>query len=224
MSIRDWPTEERPREKLLRLGPGSLSDSELLAIFLRTGIKGKSALDLARGLLVEFGSLRGLFDAQVEDFQKIKGLGPAKFVQFQAALEVARRYLSQHLERSEVLSSPQITRDYLISRLRGLSREVFVCLLLDSQNRLIECHELFWGTIDSAAVYPREVVALVLKYQAAGVIFAHNHPSGVAEPSQADRLITDRLKKALDLVDVRVLDHFIIGEGELVSFAERGWL
>ena len=222
--ISDWPADERPREKLLARGSQALSDAELLAIFLRTGVAGKSAVDLARDLLERFGSLRGLLKASQEEFCEARGLGEAKYVQLQAVLEIARRHLGETLAAGDVLSSPQATRQYLVARLRELDHEVFAALLLDSQHRVISWAELARGTIDGASVYPREVVKLALRHNAAALIFAHNHPSGVAEPSAADRLLTERLKAALALVDIRVLDHFVVGEGSPVSFAERGWL
>ncbi|MGB1091743.1 MAG: RadC family protein [Oceanobacter sp.] len=224
MAITDWPAEERPREKLLAQGPDALSDAELLAIFLRTGIKGKSAVDMARELLNDFGGLRPLLTADQQTFCQPMGLGSAKYAQLQAVLEMARRHLAEQLQRGDALTSPDLTRQYLVSRIRDLPHEVFVCLFLDNQNRVMKYKELFRGTIDGAAVYPREVVKQALAENAAAVIFAHNHPSGVAEPSQADRHITRRLTDALSLVDIRVLDHLVIGNGELVSFAERGWI
>ena len=222
--IRDWPADERPREKLLARGSQALSDAELLAIFLRTGVAGKSAVDLARDLLLRFGSLRGLLKAGQAEFCEAKGLGVAKYVQLQAVLEIARRHLGETLAAGDALSSPQATRQYLVARLRGLDHEVFAALFLDNQHRVIAWAELARGTIDGASVYPREVVKTALRYNAAALIFAHNHPSGVAEPSASDRLLTERLKAALALVEIRVLDHFIVGEGSPVSFAERGWL
>ncbi len=224
MAICDWPAGERPREKLLQQGAAALSDAELLAIFLRTGVKGKSAVDLARELLQDFGSLRQLLMADQQRFCLPSGLGSAKFAQLQAVLEMARRHLAQELERSDALTSPELTRRYLLAQLRDLDYEVFACLLLDNQHRVIRYEELFRGTIDGAAVYPREVVKLALAQGAAAVILAHNHPSGIAEPSQSDRAITERLVQALGLVDVRVLDHLVLGDGYAVSFAERGWL
>ena len=222
MAITDWPAEERPREKLLLSGPESLSDAELLAIFLRTGLPGKSAVDLARELLSDFGGLRPLLTASQSEFCKPLGLGTAKFAQLQAVLEMARRHLAQELKRGDALTSPEHTRRYLQAQLRDRDHEVFVVLLLDNQNRVVHYHELFRGTIDAASVYPREVVKLALNKGAAAVILAHNHPSGVAEPSSADRLITEKLVQALGLVDIRVLDHLIVGDGVTVSFAERG--
>ncbi len=224
MAISDWPMQERPREKLLEHGAKALSDAELLAIFLRTGVKGKSAVDLARELLVDFGSLRLLLTADQTRFCEPLGLGAAKYAQLQAVLEMARRHLAEQLEKGNALTSPDLTRNYLSAQLRDLDYEVFACLFLDNQNRVIRYEELFRGTIDGASVYPREVLKKVLSHSAAAVIFAHNHPSGVAEPSRSDRHITERLQQALSLVDVRVLDHLIVGDGDVVSFAERGWL
>lgn len=224
MSIAQWPEAERPREKLLHRGPAALSDAELLAIFLRTGCAGKSAVDLARELLTEFGGLRPLLEASQEEFCRGLGLGSAKFTQLQAVLEMGRRHLSASLETGDSLTSPDLVRRYLVAQLRHLNHEVFAVLFLDNQHRLRAFEELFQGTIDGASVYPREVVKRALTHNAAAVILAHNHPSGVAEPSQADRRITTRLREALDLVAVRVLDHMVVGDGEVVSFAERGWL
>ncbi|WP_347332575.1 RadC family protein [Marinimicrobium locisalis] len=224
MSIAQWPEAERPREKLLHRGPAALSDAELLAIFLRTGCAGKSAVDLARELLTEFGGLRPLLEASQEEFCRGLGLGNAKFTQLQAVLEMGRRHLSASLETGESLTSPDLVRRYLVAQLRHLNHEVFAVLFLDNQHRLRAFEELFQGTIDGASVYPREVVKRALTHNAAAVILAHNHPSGVAEPSQSDRRITTRLCEALDLVAVRVLDHMVVGDGEVVSFAERGWL
>lgn len=224
MGIKDWPAAERPREKLLARGAGALSDAELLAIFLRTGLPGLSAVDLARQLLGEFGGLRPLLAADQRTLCAARGLGEAKYAQLCAALEMARRYLWETLSRGDALNSPAATRQYLQSRLRDAPREVFACLYLDSQHRVQAFEELFHGTLDAASVWPREVVRRCLAHNAAAVIFAHNHPSGVAEPSQADRRLTERLVAALALVDIRVLDHFVVGDGECVSFAERGWL
>ena len=224
MAIRDWPAGERPREKLLEKGAASLSEAELLAIFLRVGVKGKSAVDLARQLLSHFGSLRGLLTASQEDFCAIPGLGPAKYAQLQATLEMGRRHLGESLERGKPLTDPAATRRYLLAKLRDMPHEVFSCLYLDNRHRVIAFEELFRGTIDGATVHPREVVRAALKHNAAALIFAHNHPSGVAEPSDADRRLTRRLSDALALVDIRVLDHFVVGDGEVSSFAERGWL
>lgn len=222
MAITDWPAAERPREKLLSKGAQALSDAELLAIFLRTGAPGVTAVDLARELLGDFGSLRGLLRASSSDFCRGRGLGLAKFTQLQAVLEMSRRHLQEALQRGDSLTSPQLTRQYLLSCLRDQQQEQFGCLFLDSQHRVITFETLFYGTIDAAAVYPREVVKRSLHHNAAALILAHNHPSGVAEPSHADQRITERLVSALALVDIRVLDHFVVGDGELVSFAERG--
>ncbi|MDH5391932.1 MAG: DNA repair protein RadC [Gammaproteobacteria bacterium] len=223
MSISNWPASERPREKLLQKGSAALSDAELLAIFLRTGVKGKSAVDLARELLSNFGSLRSLLCAEQADFCLHLGLGPAKFAQLQAVLEMAKRHLYEQLQRGDVLENPESTKHYLATQLRTYKHEVFAGLFLDNRHRVIKFEELFTGTIDGASVYPREVVKKAMSYNAAAVIFAHNHPSGVAEPSQADRNITQRLRDALLLVDVRVLDHIVVGD-DLISFAERGYL
>jgi DNA repair protein RadC len=224
MAINDWPSAERPREKLLARGPQALSDAELLAIFLRTGIRGKTAVDLARELLADFKGLRGLFAAERDRLYAAKGLGPAKYAQLQAVLEMARRHLGEALQRGLPLTDPAATRRYLISRLRDLPQEVFCCLYLDNRHRVIAFEELFNGTLDGASVHPREVLRKALAHNAAALIFAHNHPSGVAEPSDTDRRLTQRLKDALALVDIRVLDHFVVGDGEAVSFAERGLL
>lgn len=224
MGIKNWPEGERPREKLLSNGANSLSDAELLAIFLRTGVKGKSAVDLARELLTNFGGLRALLTANQDEFCQNIGLGPAKFSQLQAVLEMARRHLAEQMSRSNALTSPEITQQYLQATLRDLDYEVFACLLLDNQHRVLKYVELFRGTIDSAAVYPREVVKLALAQGAAAMILVHNHPSGIAEPSAADRAITERLRNALDLVDINILDHLIVGDGYCESFARRGWL
>ena len=224
MSIRDWPAAERPREKLLELGAAALADAELLAIFLRTGVAGVSAVDLARQLLLDFGSLRALLESSQTDFSRRLGLGPAKYAQLQAVLEMSRRHLAERLRRESALESPQAVRDYLKARLRHEPHEVFACLFLDSKHRVLAFEVLFHGSIDGASVYPRQVVKRALAHNAAALILTHNHPSGVAEPSQADRLLTKRLQEALALVDVRVLDHFIVGDGEPLSLAERGWL
>jgi len=223
-TIRDWPAAERPREKLLARGPAALSDAELLAIFLRTGVSGKTAVDLARELLQGFGSLRALLDADRLQFCAQHGLGSAKFAQLQAVLEMTRRHLQEQLQREDSLDNPETTRRFLASRLRHLPHEVFACLFLDNRHRVIVFEELFRGTIDGASVHPREVVRRALQHNAAAVILSHNHPSGVAEPSRADIQLTRRLMEALALIDVRVLDHIVVGEGDGVSFAERGLL
>jgi DNA repair protein RadC len=224
MTIKDWPADERPREKLLQHGASILSDAELLAIFLRTGVTGLSAVELARQLLADFGSLRSLLDANQTQFCQHHGLGPAKFSQLQAVLEISRRHMESTLSRGDVLTDAATTKHYLQQRLRAYPYEVFACLFLDNKHRMIAFDELFRGTIDSANVYPREVVKQALAHNASAVIFAHNHPSGIAEPSQADFAITARLKLALATVDIRVLDHIVVGDGEIVSFAEIGKL
>mgnify|MGYP001614401439 CR=1 FL=1 len=224
MSIRDWPAAERPREKLLEQGSASLSDAELLAIFLRTGVTGKSAVDLARHLLTQFGSLRVLLEADLAQFSRELGLGPAKFAQLQAVLEMGRRHLAERMRKKPALENPQAVRDYLKSMLRHEPHEVFGCLFLDSKHQVLTFEALFRGSIDNTSVHPREVVKRCLANNAAAVILCHNHPSGNSDPSQADQLLTKRLQKALDLIDVRVLDHFIVGEGEPLSMAECGWM
>lgn len=222
MPITDWPADERPREKLLQRGADALSDAELLAIFLRTGIPGKTAVDLARELLSQFGSLRALLECDLKTFSNCPGLGPAKYALLQAVLAMARRHMDETIRREGAMTNPNLTREFLTNRLRGIPHEVFACLFLDNQHRLIAFEELFRGTIDGASVYPREVVKRALTLNAAALIFAHNHPSGVTEPSSADKNITVRLQQALGLVDIRVLDHFIVGEGRPYSFAEHG--
>jgi DNA repair protein RadC len=224
VSIKDWPLTERPREKLLDQGPHALSEAELLAILLRTGTRGQSALDLARNLLIRFGSLRSLLTADKDQVCATPGLGPTRYVALQAALELARRHYQQLMASGSALSNPRATREFLRMRLRDLPHEVFCCVYLDNRNRVIGFQELFRGTIDGASVHPREVVKEALGRNAAAVILAHNHPSGIAEPSQADELITRRLKEALSLVDIRVLDHLVVGDGVCESFAERGLL
>lgn len=222
MAITDWPADERPREKLLKQGASSLSDAELLAIFLRTGVKGKTAVDLARSLLLEFGNLRSILKADLNTFCQGEGLGSAKYAQLQAVLEMSRRHLQEKLKKGDVLSSPQDTRQFLHACLANYNHEVFAAVFLDNRHQIITFKELFNGTLDGASVYPREVVKLALQLNAAAVIFAHNHPSGVSTPSQADKQITEKLKDALALVEVRVLDHFIVGDDGGYSFAEHG--
>jgi DNA repair protein RadC len=224
MAITDWPVQERPRERLIALGPRALADAELLAILLRTGVKGQSAVDVARTLLARFGSVAGLLEADSEALAAVPGLGSAKSAQLQAALELSRRALREELAARDVLSSPRAVRDYLRLALAGRQHEVFVVLLLDAQHRVIHCEELFRGTLTQTSVYPREVVKCALRHNAAAVIFAHNHPSGVAEPSHADEILTRSLKSALGLVDVQVLDHFVVAGSATTSFAERGLL
>jgi DNA repair protein RadC len=222
MAISDWPESERPREKLLKNGAANLSDAELLAIFLRTGMAGKSAVDLARELLTCFNGLTGLFSADQPAFCSVPGMGPAKYAQLQAVLEMARRALEEKMKSGDAMSSPQSVRDYLRLTLQGKKHEIFVGIFLDAQNRTIASEELFKGTLTQTSVYPREVVKRALHHNAAAMIFAHNHPSGLAEPSRADEMLTQSLKQALALVDVNVLDHFIVGGGTAMSFAERG--
>lgn len=223
MAITDWPADERPRERLLAQGAAALSDAELLALFLRVGIRGKSAVDLARELLKHFGSLSALCNASASAFSAIPGMGPAKYAQLQAVLELSRRALGEEMASRDVLDSPSAVRDWLRLKLGQLPHEVFLILLLDAQNRVMGSEELFRGTLTQTSVYPREVVKLVLQHNAAAVILAHNHPSGVSEPSQADQALTRSLSQALSLIDVRVLDHFIVaGNSPPLSFAERG--
>ncbi|QHF47696.1 hypothetical protein PspS35_29300 [Pseudomonas sp. S35] len=224
MSIRDWPATERPREKLLAWGAASLSDAELLAIFLRTGVPGKSAVDLARSLLAQFGGLRPLLEASQTLFSQQAGLGPAKFAQLQAVLEMARRHMAERLRSESVLESPLAVRSYLKALLRHEPHEIFGCLFLDSKHRVLGFEALFQGTIDATVVYPRQVVKRALAYNAAALILCHNHPSGSAEPSAADRTLTKTLQKALEVVDVRLLDHIIVGDGDPLSMAEHGWM
>ncbi|NKC20013.1 DNA repair protein RadC [Pseudoalteromonas sp. S4498] len=222
MQISALPKSARPREKLIEQGPEALSNAELLAIFLRTGIKGLNAIELAESLLQEQQTLQRLFNASLEEFSALKGLGVAKYTQLQAVLELSRRYLKEECLRETVFQNPTAVRDYLSAQLRGLGHEVFMVLYLDNQNRLIKDEVLFHGTINAASVYPREVVKAALKYHSAAVIFAHNHPSGVAEPSEADKLITKKLQQGLALVDINVLDHLIVAGSYCISFAERG--
>lgn len=224
MSIRDWPAAERPREKLLERGASSLSDAELLAVFLRTGVAGMSAVDLARHLLKQFGGLRHLLEADQATFQREIGLGPAKYTQLQAVMEIGRRHLEQTIVRDSVLQSPGAVRRYLKAKLRHERSEVFGCLFLDTKHRPLGFEVLFRGSIDSASIYPREVIKRALANNAAALILCHNHPSGVSEPSHADLVLTRRLKTALELVDVRVLDHLIVGDGEPLSMVEHGWI
>ena len=225
MAITDWPEDERPRERLLAQGAAALSDAELLALFLRVGVKGQSAVDLARTLIGHFGSLNRLFSASLAEFSAIPGMGPAKYAQLQAVLEMSRRALAEAMKQDSLLNTPDTVRDYLRLHLAGLRHEVFFALWLDAQNRLIAAEELFRGTLTQASVYPREVVKKALAHNAAAVVLAHNHPSGVAEPSSADSQLTRELKQALALIDVRVLDHFIVaGTACPLSFAERGLL
>lgn len=224
MQLSALPEQSRPREKLLALGPSSLSDAELLAIFLRTGVSGMNAIELAESLLAQRGSLQRLFNSTQHDFVQLRGVGDAKYVQFQAVLELCKRYLKEGCHREVCFGNPQRVYDYLSIQLKGLEHEVFMALYLDSQNQLIKDEVLFSGTINAASVYPREVVKAALKYNAAGIIFAHNHPSGVSEPSYADKVLTEKLQKALSLIDIKVLDHIIVAGNRCASFAEMGLL
>lgn len=224
MGIADWPPQERPRERLLAQGAGGLTDAELVAVCLRSGIRGKSAVDLARELIGRYQGLAGLLGAEVADLRRVRGLGAAKAAQLAAVLELARRTLREQLRSGDALTTPGAVRDYLRLALGGRTHEVFVCVHLDAQHRVIAAEELFRGTLTQTSVYPREVVKAALAANAAAVIFAHNHPSGLAQPSQADELLTRQLREALALVDVRVLDHFVVAGNQALSFAERGLL
>jgi DNA repair protein RadC len=222
MAISDWRREDRPRERLLTGGAGALSDAELVAILLRTGLPGKSAVDLARDLLKKYKGIAAMLEAG--DLETVSGLGPAKRAQFAAAIELSRRALREELEKRSALTSPGAVRDYLRLALSRREEEVFVCIWLDAQHKVIQIEEAFSGTLTQTSVYPREIVKTALARNAAAVIFAHNHPSGVAQPSQADELLTRNLKEALALVEVKVLDHFIVAGNQAISFAERGLL
>ncbi|WP_086934211.1 RadC family protein [Agarilytica rhodophyticola] len=224
MTIKNWPEEDRPREKLLSKGAQTLSDTELLAIFLRTGCAGKSAVDIARELIAKFGSLRPLLEANLNEFSSTPGLGPAKYAQLQAVLEIARRHLAESLNRDVTLNSSANVKRYLIAKLRHRRQEIFAALFLDTKHRLIAFEELFSGTINTAAVYPREIIIHALNHNAASVIFAHNHPSGSTLPSQSDFELTEQLMKVLKAIDINTLDHMVIGEGHVYSFAEHGKL
>lgn len=221
-SIRHWPRSERPREKLIERGAQALSDAELLAVLLGSGRRGMSAVELARELLVEFGSLRELLSADRARCLGQSGLGPARYSILQAALELARRHYRETLRVGPALSAPEATRAFLLAQLRDRPYEVFCCLFLDNRHRVLAFEELFRGTLNGTAVYPREIVKRAMALNAAAVILVHNHPSGVAEPSRADEVLTERLKEALSLIEVRVLDHIVVGDGEAVSFSERG--
>jgi DNA repair protein RadC len=223
MAISDWPLAERPRERLLAEGAKVLSDAELVAVLLRTGLPGKSAVELGRELVHEFNGVSGVLEAGAR-LGAIKGLGPAKAAQFAAAIELARRALQEELRKTSALTSPGAVRDYLRLAIGGRAHEVFVCIWLDAQHRVIKFEEPFQGTLTQTSVYPREIVKAALACNAAAVIFAHNHPSGAAQPSQADELLTANLKEALALIEVRVLDHFIVAGHQAISFAERGLL
>lgn len=225
MAIKQWPTSERPRERLLAQGPGVLSDAELLALFLGSGVRGQDAVQTARGLLAGHGSLRALLDLPAPALARLPGLGPARSCTLVAALELARRHLQTRLRTGDlVCSSPQVAADFLQQRLRALPNEVFSVVFMDNRHRLLACEDLFHGTVDHATVHPREIARRALELNACAVIISHNHPSGDPEPSMADREMTRELARALDLVGVRLLDHLVIGEGVPVSFAERGWL
>lgn len=224
MHIRDWPKDERPREKLLRRGSAVLSDAELLALFLGSGLRGSDAVSSARRLLQEHGPLRQLLERSPTELTRLRGIGPARACALAAALEIGQRFLAAGLQRGELLDDPLAAGRYFAQRLRGLPHEVFAVLFLDTRHRAITFEELFRGTVDGAEVHPREVVRQAIRHNAAAVIVGHNHPSGNGEPSAADRAITLRLKQALGLVDIRLLDHFIIGDGPPVSMAARGWV
>jgi DNA repair protein RadC len=224
VSIRAWPQAERPREKLLEGGAATLSDAELLAVLLGSGCAGVTAVDLARELLAQFGSLRGLLSAERHALIRSRGIGAARYAILHASLELSRRHYRYAMTQGPLMSSPESTRAFLVAQLRDRPYETFCCLYLDNRHRLIRFEELFRGTIDGASVHPREVVRQALHHNAAALILAHNHPSGVAEPSQADELITRRLREALSLIDIRVLDHLVVGDATCVSFAERGLL
>ena len=224
MAITDWPADESPREKLLQKGAEALSDAELLAIFLRVGVVGKSAVDLARDLLHQFGSLNAIFSANAKDIAAVHGMGTSKYCQLQAIFEMSRRALSEELKQKDALKSPKQVRDFLSLKLGNAQREVFMVLFLDAQNRVQAQENLFEGTLTQASVYPREVVKRALFHNAASVIFAHNHPNGLAEASQADKQLTQALKSALALLDIRVLDHFVVAGNDTISFAEQGLL
>jgi DNA repair protein RadC len=222
MAISDWPSEQRPRERLVAQGAGSLSDAELLAVFLRVGVSGKSAVDLGRDMISHFGSLNRLFAAGLAEFSSINGLGPAKYAQLQAVMELARRAIAEEIKSGDALSSPQAVKQYLQLMLSNRAYESFAVLFVDVRNRLIAAEELFRGTLTHTSVYPREVVKSALAHNAASIILAHNHPSGNVDPSAADRNLTQALKQALALVDIRVLDHFIVAGKQVYSFAEHG--
>jgi DNA repair protein RadC len=222
MAITDWPEDQRPRERLIKFGAGALSDAELLAVFLRIGVKGKSAVDLGRDMLGQFGSLTGLFAADIKEFSSLHGLGSAKYAQLHAVLELAKRAISEELKTDEPLSSPDAVKKYLQLLIGSKPYESFAVLFLDIKNRLISSEELFRGTLSHASVYPREVLKAALHHNCASIILAHNHPSGSCEPSQADLSLTQTLKQALALVDIRILDHFIVANPHVYSFAEHG--
>ena len=222
MGIKDWPEQQRPRERLIREGAAALSDPELLAVFLRVGVRGRSAVELGRELLQQFGSISGLFGASLAQVAAVHGLGPAKYAQLQAVMELAQRAIAEQMVSGAALGSPEAVRQYLKMQLGQQRHESFVVLFLDVKNRLIACEEMFRGTLTHTSVYPREVVKAALGHNAAGVLLAHNHPSGVAEPSESDLLLTRALVQAMALVDVRVLDHFVVAGPHIHSFAEHG--
>ena len=224
MHIRDWPADERPREKLLARGPVALSDAELLAIFLGSGLRGRDAVQTSRDLLASHGPLRVLLDQAPSHLATLPGLGPARACQLAAALELGHRHLAAALERGQALTDPAAAGRYFTQRLRTRQHEVFAALFLDTRHRALAFEEIFQGTVDGAEVHPREIVRRALVHNAAAVIIGHNHPSGDAEPSAADRAVTARLKQALSLVEIRLLDHFVVGDGPAVSLASRGWV
>jgi DNA repair protein RadC len=222
MKITDWPVSDRPRERLLEKGADTLSDAELVAVLLRSGVRGKSAVELALEMLARYEGITGMLEAV--DLETIKGLGPAKRAQFAAAIELVRRSLREKMKKTAALTSPQAVRDYLRLKLAARKEEAFLCIWLDAQHHTIDIQEAFSGTLTQTSVYPREIVKAALRYNAAAVIFAHNHPSGVAQPSRSDELLTRNLKDALELIEVKVLDHFIVAGHQTISFAERGLL
>lgn len=224
MAIHHWPEDQRPRERLIKNGAQALSNPELLAVFLRTGTKGKNAIELGRDMVVHFGSLGQLFSASLSHFATIDGMGPAKFAQLQAVMELSRRAIAEQLEQGVNLNSPQAVRSYLQMMLSNKPYEAFAVIFLDVRNRLIESRELFRGSLTQSSVYPREVVKAALERNAASVILAHNHPSGEVAPSAADHVLTRTLKQSLELVDIQVLDHFIVAGSLIHSFAEHGQL
>ncbi|MCC5795285.1 MAG: DNA repair protein RadC [Chromatiales bacterium] len=224
MRIRDWPAGERPRERLVQEGPGQLSDAELLAVLLGQGVRGLSAIEMARGLLLRFGGIRGVLNAGPGTLTELHGIGPVRAALLVAARECCWRYMGEKLAPGRALGSPRDSENFLLARLRDRPHEVFCCIFLDNRHRVLAFEELFRGTIDSTTVHPREIIREAICRNAAAVILAHNHPSGVAEPSDADRLITRRIQSALELVDIRLLDHFVVGDGVCVSFASRGLL
>jgi len=222
--ICNWPELERPREKLLNRGPQALSNAELIALLLGSGTKGRSAVDMARGLIEEFGSLREMLNPDIQRWEKHRGIGPARYAMLMGALEISRRFLLESLRDKPNLDTPEATRDFLLQQLRDRPYEVFCCLFLDNRHRMLAFEEIFRGTIDGAHVYSREIVRAALIHNAASVIVAHNHPSGSMEPSPADEAVTRRLRESLSLVQVRLVDHFVVGDGECYSFSEHGLL